>query len=56
MAPKGPHNNGPRVQALTLLSKGFEPDEIKADTGLLKSIIYNLQKRALSRGYDPSKD
>ena len=56
MAPKGPHDNGPRVQALTLLSKGFKPDEIKADTGLLKSIIYDLQKRALSRGYGPSKD
>jgi transposase len=56
MAPKGPHDNGPRVQALTLLSKGFKPDEIKADTGLSKSTIYDLQKRALSRGYDPSKD
>ena len=44
------------MQTLTLLSKGFKPDEIKADTGLLKSIIYNLHKRALSRGYDPSKD
>jgi len=56
MAPKGPHNNGPRVQALTLHSKGFKPDEIKADTSLSKSTIYDLQKRALSRGYDPSKD
>ena len=56
MAPKGPYDNEPRVQALTLLSKGFKPDEIKADTGLLKSTIYNLQKRALSRGYNPSKD
>ena len=56
IAPKGPHNNGPRVQALTLLSKGFKPDEIKADTGLSKSTIYDLQKRALSHGYDPSKD
>jgi len=56
MAPKGPHNNGPCVQALTLLSKGFKPDEIKADTGLSKSTIYDLQKKALSRGYDPSKD
>ena len=56
MAPKGPYNNGPRMQALTLLSKGFKPDEIKADTSLLKSIIYDLQKRALSRGYGPSKD
>jgi len=44
------------VQALTLLSKGFKPNKIKADTGLLKSTIYNLQKKALSRGYDPSKD
>ena len=56
MALKGPHDNGPRVRTLTLLSKGFKPDEIKADTGLLKSTIYNIQKRALSRGYDPSKD
>ena len=55
-APKGPYDNGPRVQALTLLSKGFKPDEIKADTSLSKSTIYELQKRALSRGYDPSKD
>ena len=44
------------MQALTLLSKGFKPNKIKADTGLSKSIIYDLQKRALSRGYDPSKD
>ena len=44
------------MQALTLLSKGFKPNEIKADTGLLKSTVYNLKKRALSRGYDPSKD
>jgi len=43
------------VQALTLLSKGFKPNKIKADTGLSKSTIYDLQKRALSRGYDPSK-
>ena len=56
MAPKGPYDNGPRVQALTLLSKGFKPDEIKADTSLSKNTIYELQKRALSRGYDPSKD
>ena len=56
MAPKGLYNNRPRVQTLTLLSKGFKPDEIKADTSLLKSIIYGLYKRALSRGYDPSKD
>ena len=56
MAPKGPYDNGPCVQALTLLSKGFKPDEIKADIGLLKSTIYNLQKKALSHGYDPFKD
>ena len=55
MAPKGLYNNRPRVQALTLLGKGFKPDEIKADTGLSKSTIYGLQK-AFSRGYDPSKD
>jgi transposase len=56
MAPKGPHDNGPRIQALTLLGKGFKLDEIKMDTGLSKSAIYELQKKATSRGYDPSKD
>ena len=44
------------MQALTLLSKGFKPDEIKADTSLSKSAIYDLRKRALSHGYGPSKD
>jgi hypothetical protein len=56
MAPKGPHDNGPRIQALTLLGKGIKLDEIITDTSLSRSAIYGLQKKAISCGYDPSKD
>jgi hypothetical protein len=56
MALKGPHDNRPYIQALTLLSKGIKLNKIKTDTSLSKSVIYRLQKKAISCGYDPSKD
>ena len=47
----------PVCKRLLSLVRASNPTRlVKADTGLSKSIIYDLQKRALSRGYDPSKD
>jgi len=56
MAPKGSYNYGTRIQALTLLQEGKTIDYIKEKTKYSKSTIYDLLKKAKSRGYDPNKD
>ena len=42
-----------RVQSLTLLLHGVPIDEICAKMGCSKSSLYQLKKRALSRGFNP---
>ena len=56
MAPRGPHDNGTRIQVLTLLQEGQTIDYIKEKTKYSKSTIYELLKWAKARGYDPEKD
>src|SRR5258706_411245 len=57
MAPsKRPHDNGTRVQALTMLQIGAKIDDIVEKTGYDKRTIYRIQKRAFDRGYDPNVD
>ncbi|KAG9233128.1 hypothetical protein BJ875DRAFT_464974 [Amylocarpus encephaloides] len=56
MAPRKEYNDGTRVQALALLSQGLKLAYISSQTGLDKSTISRIGKKAKERGYDHKKD
>lgn len=41
-----------RVQALTLLGIGMKIEDVGWITGFSRSVLYNLKKQAIKRGYD----
>ena len=43
-----------QVQALTLLGMGMKIEDVGRITGFSRSALYDLKKRALERGYDPT--
>jgi hypothetical protein len=47
---------GTRIQALSLLQTKTQVDEIVCRTGYTERSIYRIQKKAIERGYDLSKD
>ena len=52
--PKGRGNSiGARVQALTLFELQVPHEKITAQTGVLRSGLYKLRSKAISRGWDP---
>ena len=56
MAPlskSGYHDDGIRLQALTMAEYGVPVAEITTITGVTKSTIYRLKKKARDRGYNP---
>src|SRR5450432_4648176 len=48
------HSIGARIQALTYLELGTPIFQIEAKTGIKKSQIYSLRKKALARGWNPT--
>jgi transposase len=48
------HNVATRVQALALYEEGIAVKCIMEITGLSRSTIYDLRKKARERGYDPT--
>jgi len=47
------HSIGARIQALTYLELGLPIFQIEAKTGIKKTQIYNIRKKALLRGWIP---
>jgi hypothetical protein len=56
MAPRHPNDPGTRVQALTMLQLGRNAKEIAITTGLDRTTIGRIEKRARARGYTPETD
>jgi transposase len=56
IAPKASYDDGLRVQALCILQIGAKGPEITAKTHFDKSTISRIKKKAISHGYDPTKD
>lgn len=48
------HSIEARIQALTLIDSGHHVDEASAITGISRSVIYALRRKAKERGYDPA--
>jgi len=48
------HSIGARIQALTYLELETPIFQIEAKTGVGKAQIYNIRKKALARGWDPT--
>ena len=47
------HDPGIRLQALALVEAGMEPKIVEAFTGVRRSTISRLRKKARERGYNP---
>ena len=47
------YDDGVRLQALALVEFGIAPKEVEAITGIHRSTISRLRKKARQRGYDP---
>ena len=48
------HDLSQRVQALTFLGMGMKIEDVGRITGFSRSALYDLKKRAVQRGYDPT--
>ena len=53
MGPRQPNDAGTRVQALTMLQLEQPLKEIVSKTGLDRTTIRRIEKRARARGYTP---